>query len=154
MINNDVLRRLRYAFDFSDKKVIKLFRMGGVIINLEQEQGFLKKEEEEGLQLLTDHDLAAFLNGLIIENRGMQEGREMIPEERLNNNMILLKLKIALSLRTEDVAELMDLAGMPIGKTEITALFRKKEHKNYRPCKQQFLRNFLQGLQKKHRSDA
>ena len=31
---------------------------------------------------------------------------------------------------------------------ELSALFRKKDHKNYKPCMDQFLRNFLAGLAK------
>lgn len=151
MINNDILRRIRFTFDYSDPKVISLFALGGVKISREEEQIFLTKEEDPDHQLMSDYYLAAFLNGLIIDKRGKQEGREMVAEERLSNNQILMKLKIALNLKAEDITDIMHLAGMPIGKTEISALFRKKEHKNYRPCKQQFLRNFLQGLQKKHR---
>ena len=37
-------------------------------------------------------------------------------------------------------------AGFPVSKPELTALFRQPGHKNYRPCGDQMLRNFLKGL--------
>ena len=53
--------------------------------------------------------LAAFLNGLINERRGRKEGSPAKPEKRLNNNIILRKLKIAFNLRDEDVLEYFGL---------------------------------------------
>ena len=45
-------------------------------------------------------------------------------------------------------------ADFPVGKSELTALFRKPEHRSYRVCKDQLLRNFLQGMVIEHRPDA
>jgi len=73
---------------------------------------------------------------------------EVVNETRLNNNGILRKLKIAMNLQGEGVENLFIKAGYPISKHEITAFFRKEGHKNYRLCKDQVLRYFLQGLQK------
>jgi uncharacterized protein YehS (DUF1456 family) len=91
------------------------------------------------------------LNGLIIERRGRREGPLPKPEKRLNNNEILTKLKIALSLRSEDLAEIMYLAEYRVSAHELSAFFRKPSHKRYRLCKDQMLRNFLRGLQIKIR---
>ena len=38
--------------------------------------------------------------------------------------------------------------------TELSALFRKPGHKNYRECKDQTLRHFLKGLQLEHRAEV
>lgn len=76
----------------------------------------------------------------------------MVAEKRLNKNLILRKIKIACNLTTEDIVDIMKNAGLQTGKSEVTALFRKPDHKHYRPCKGQFLRNFLSGLQKKYRN--
>jgi len=64
----------------------------------------------------------------------------------LNNNLIMKKMKIALELRQDDLMEIFSMAGVTVSKGELTALFRKEGHKNYRPCQDQFLRNFLKGL--------
>lgn len=69
----------------------------------------------------------------------------------MSNNQIFLKLKIALNLQADDIFETLSLAGFPLSKHEISAFFRKPEHKNYRDCKDQVLRHFLKGLELKYR---
>jgi uncharacterized protein YehS (DUF1456 family) len=64
----------------------------------------------------------------------------------LTNNDILKKLRVALSLRDEDIIEILKLADFEVTKSELTALFRKEDHPNYKPCGDQLLRNFLNGL--------
>jgi uncharacterized protein YehS (DUF1456 family) len=66
--------------------------------------------------------------------------------------MIFMKLKIALSLKAEDVMAILELADFKISKHELSAFFRKPDHKHYRDCKDQILRNFLKGLQLKYRN--
>mgnify|MGYP000042639327 CR=1 FL=1 len=148
MTNNDVLRRMRYIFDLSDSKVIETFAHAQVDVNREQISQWLKKDDDSDFKHCKDIELAAFLNGFIIVKRGKKEGVEVVNETRLNNNGILRKLKIAMNLQGEGVENLFIKAGYPISKHEITAFFRKEGHKNYRLCKDQVLRYFLQGLQK------
>jgi uncharacterized protein YehS (DUF1456 family) len=64
-----------------------------------------------------------------------------------------MKLKIALNLKAEDVLEILELAEFRISKHELSAFFRKPGHKHYRECKDQILRNFLQGMQLKYRGN-
>jgi len=47
--------------------------------------------------------------------------------------------------------EIMDLANLRISKHELSAFFRKPGHKHYRDCKDQILRNFINGVQLKYR---
>ena len=95
------------------------------------------------------------LDGLIIKNRGRQEskpGQQAPPKpDKLTNNVILKKLRIALELRDTDILEILDLAKFQISKSELGALFRRPGHKNYKECGNQFLRNFLIGLALKYR---
>ncbi len=151
MNNNDILRRIRYTFDLSDDKVIKLFKNGGKEVNRTEISDWLKKDDDENQKPIYDVDLAAFLNGLIIKHRGKKDGELPKPEKSLNNNQVFRKLKIALNLRDEDIVAIMDLADFEVSKHEINAFFRKPTQKQYRVCKDQFLRNFLQGLQMKYR---
>ncbi len=113
--------------------------------------GNLKKEETDGYIRVSDYDFAKFLNGFIILHRGKQEGKEPIAEKVLNNNIIFRKLKIALNLRDEDILQLLESAEYPISKHELSAFFRKPDSSKYRECKDQILRYFLIGLQKKHK---
>lgn len=152
MKNNDILRRVRYIFDFNDNMMIEIFSLADFKVSRELLSNWLKKEEDEEFVILEDVELAIFLNGLIVKNRGAKEGKRPIPEEILNNNTILRKLKIALELKDVDLLEILKVAGRELSKHELSALFRKPGHKNYRNCNDQILRNFLMGLQLKYRS--
>ena len=152
MTNNDILRRLRYAFDFSDPKVIAIFELADLKITKEQILNWLKKDDDPEYEELTDIQLASFLNGLISEKRGKKDGFQPEPEKRITNNIVFRKLKIALDLKAEDVLEILALAEFELSKHELSAFFRKLGHKHYRECKEQVLRNFLQGLQLRYRA--
>lgn len=64
----------------------------------------------------------------------------------LTNNDILKKLRVALELKDDDIIHILSLVDFEISKTELGAIFRKDDHPNYRPCGDQLLRNFLNGL--------
>jgi len=152
MDNNDILRRIRYTFDFNDAKMIELFALADKEVSKEQVIKWLSKEGDAQFQSIYDKDLAIFLNGLINEKRGKREGEQPKPEKSLSNNIVFRKLKIALNLRDNDILEIFDLADFKVSKHEISAIFRKPGQSQYRQCKDQFLRNFLHGLQVKYRA--
>ena len=151
MNNNDILRSLRYTFDFDDPTMIEIFAQGDLSVSRAEVSDWLKKEDHEEFKPINDFKLAVFLNGLINFKRGKQEGQQMVPEKQLTNNMILRKLKIALNLRDDDMLEILSKAGRHISKHELSAFFRNPSQSQYRPCLDQVLRNFLQGLQMQHR---
>jgi uncharacterized protein YehS (DUF1456 family) len=151
MTNNDILRRLRYTFEFSDDQMIALFIAAEPIVDRTIISDWLKKEEDPDFQEIDDMHLAIFLNGLIDEKRGKKDGTPIPVEKSLTNNVILRKLKIAMNFRDEDILDVLSKADMKISKHELSALFRKPTHQHYRLCNDQFLRSFLQGLQKTYR---
>ncbi|QUM75898.1 DUF1456 family protein [Moritella sp. 24] len=153
MTNNDILRRIRYTFNFSDDKMIALFKHAEANVTRGEISDWLKKDDDPAYVRCNDTQMATFLNGLINANRGKKEGPQPEPEHAINNNIILRKLKIALDLKNEDVLELLEIAGFRLGKHELSAFFRKPDHKHFRECKDQVLRNFLAGLQIKHRPE-
>lgn len=153
MDNNDIIRRIRYAFDINDSKMIELFGLGDVQVTRAQISSWLKKDVDPDYVTLPDFQLAVFLNGLIVDKRGAKEGPKPIPENRLNNNIILRKIKIALNLKDEDLLELLKLADFQISKHELSAFFRKPGQSQYRECKDQILRNLLRGMQMKYREN-
>lgn len=152
MTNNDILRRLRYSFDFDDDKMIALFALGGGEMSRAQISDWLKKDDDPAYRKLSDQRLAIFLNGFITDRRGKKDGPQPEPENRLNNNLILRKLKIALNLKSEEMVEIFALAERKISPHEINAFFRKHTHPKYRLCQDQYLRNFLAGVQIKYRN--
>lgn len=153
MTNNDVLRRIRFSFDINDSNMIKIFGLGGLKVTREDISNWLKKDDDPAYKACTDLQFASFLNGFITEKRGKKEGEDTVPENQkpLNNNIIFMKLKIALNLKSDDVLDMIELADFRLGKHELSAFFRKPGHKHYRECKDQVLRYFLTGMQIKYR---
>jgi len=152
MNNNDILRRIRYTFNFDDTKMINIFELGGLQVTRAQISDWLKKEDDPDYQECSDVQLATFLNGLIVDKRGRKDGPQPEPETSLTNNIIFRKLKIALNLQADDVLKLIKRADFSMSKHELSAFFRKPDHKHYRKCKDQVLRYFLKGLQLEYRS--
>lgn len=64
----------------------------------------------------------------------------------MTNNDILKKLRVALKLKDDDIVHILSLAGFTITASELGALFRSEDHPKFKPCGDQILRNFLNGL--------
>lgn len=149
MTNNDVLRSLRYALDLSEPNVVEICKLADYELDRAELADILKKEDEEGYVECSDETISGFLDGLIVHKRGPLETRSVPdrnPRARLSNNTKLKKIRVAFELKEEDMHDILALAGFEISKPELSALFRKKGHKNYRDCGDQILRNFLKGL--------
>lgn len=106
----------------------------------------LKKEDEKGFVLCSQSLLNRFLDGLIIFYRGSLKKAPAHKPVTLSNNDILRKIRIALAYQDTDMLEVFKLSGTEISKSELSAFFRRKDHKHYKECGDQFLRHFLQGL--------
>jgi len=64
----------------------------------------------------------------------------------MSNNDVMKKLRVALQLNDEEIVKILQLANFKISKSELGAIFRKEDHPNFKPCGDQILRNFLNGL--------
>ncbi|WP_018932392.1 DUF1456 family protein [Gracilibacillus lacisalsi] len=164
MTNNDILIRLRYALDIKDKDMVEIFKLGGMEVTIEEVQKMLTKpkdvydydiEDDESINV-NNKNLELFLNGLIISKRGKQEPKPGQPERpplsnEPVNNIVLKKLKIALTLTSEDIIEILKGVGVTISKSELGALLRKQGHKHFKECGDKYARNFLKGLAVRYR---
>lgn len=149
MTNNDLLRRLRYALNLNGETIAGLCTLGGHEIGPVDVLKLLKKEEEAGFVVCNDAVMGAFLDGLIISRRGAHDpkpGSAKTTQMALNNNLILRKLRIALELNDEGMLAVLAKAGVQLSKSELSAMFRAEGHRNYKPCGDQILRNFIRGL--------
>jgi len=149
MINNDVLRSIRYMLDLSDRKIAEICALADPAFGVDKADvpGWLRKEDEEGFVACDDRTLAHFLDGLIVQFRGRDESQPLRPvEKRITNNLVLKKLRVAFELKDVDMHAIFESAGFPVSKPELSALFRQPDHKNFRACGDQLLRNFLKGL--------
>jgi len=147
MQNNDTLRSIRYMLDLGDVHVVDILALGGYEATREDVESWLKKEEEPGFVAMPDLVMAHFLDGLIVHRRGRDESQPARPvEPRVNNNVVLKKLRVAFELKEDDILAIMAAAGFRASKGEVNALFRQPKHSNFRLCGDQFLRNFLKGM--------
>jgi uncharacterized protein YehS (DUF1456 family) len=147
MINNDVLRRVRYALNLNDATMIDIFALSDFTITREELLKFLKKDNEEDFASLNNLKLSLFLDGLITYKRGKKD--DVIVQKsavELDNNGILRKLRIALEFKEEDMLNTLKLTGFELSKPELSSFFRHEAHKHHRKCGDQVLRNFLHGL--------
>jgi uncharacterized protein YehS (DUF1456 family) len=161
MTHNDVLRSVRYLMNISDAALADIIRLD--LRDPQDLQGlqglddgkvskadvaaFLKKDDEEGYRVCSDQVMAHFLNGLVTYKRGKDENRSPQPVEvPVTNNVVLKKLRAAFELKDSDIVTLLEKVGLRVSKTELGAFFRRPDHRNYRDCGDQFLRNFLKGL--------
>ncbi|QQB73460.1 DUF1456 family protein [Fusobacterium canifelinum] len=156
MTNNDFLRRLRYALDIKDNIMVQIFKKGNIILTREDVIDYLKKDIDEGFKKLNNNDLIAFLDGLIIQKRGKREDGTPVPKVKVTknnlNNILLRKLRIALSFKSYDMIKIFKLGGIEISEGELSALFRSEDHKNYKECGDKYIRVFLKGLTEYYRN--
>ena len=150
MTNNDVLRRVRYALRINDKAMIEVFKLGGMNISLEELTALLSKPEDENFKTCNNKTLDVFLSGLITYKRGPQknapEKTEEVPNNKNINNYILRKLKIALAFRSEDMIDAFKTGGVNMSESELSAIFRRPDHKNYREAGDKYVRVFIKGI--------
>jgi uncharacterized protein YehS (DUF1456 family) len=64
----------------------------------------------------------------------------------MSNNDIMKKLRVAMRFTDDDIVKVLALVDFRITKTELGAIFRADDHPNFKPCGDQILRNFLNGL--------
>lgn len=147
MLNNDILRSLRYILQTNNQELIRLLKLAEADATPEQMVSWLHKEDEDGFQRCPDIILSCLLNGLIYDKRGKDESAPPLAvERRVNNNVVLKKLRIAFSLKTDDILAIVTAQQFRVSMPEITAMMRAPEHKNFRECGDQFMRYFLRGL--------
>jgi len=160
MNNNDILRRVRFAFDFSNKQSVALFSKDPSSSVEMTSNGFLArlaKDEDDDFAACSDAELCAFLDGLIVEKRGLREPAPAPATKpadfRMSKNDILKKLRIAMSFKEQEMLDTLEAGGASLSKSELGALFRNPGHKHYRACGNQVLRNFIKGLTLQLRED-
>ncbi|MER2089188.1 MAG: DUF1456 family protein [Sporosarcina sp.] len=163
MNNNDVLIRLRYALDIKDAEMVEIFGLGGFKTTEEEIREMFSRlkgssnneaQDDEYMKELDNHALESFLNGFVIYKRGSQDSKPensqqqflMTKDNRNVNNILLKKVKIALSLTSDDMLDILKDAGVNLSKSELSAVLRKEGQRNYKECGDRYARNFLKGL--------
>jgi uncharacterized protein YehS (DUF1456 family) len=147
MTHNDVLRSLRYLLNVRDAKLLEIFRLGKLEVSAADVAAYLKAEDEDGYKECSHATMAHFLNGLVLHKRGVDPNRPaQAIETPVTNNVVLKKLRVAFQLKDDDVIALLAKTGLRVSKAELGAFCRRPDHRNYRECKDQFLRNLFKGM--------
>lgn len=147
MINNDVLRSVRYMLSINDAKMVEIVKLDSVDIDVTAMGSYMLKEGDPGFEPCPDQVMAHFLNGLVLFKRGKGDKFPAPAVELpITNNLVLKKLRVAFELKDIDLYQIFTAVDFRISKPELSALFRKEGTKNYRPCGDQMLRYFLKGL--------
>lgn len=153
MLSNDILRSLRYTLKANNNDMVRILALAGMESTSAGFDTWMTKEDEDGFVRCPDIVLSGFLNGLIYDKRGKDDSApELALERRVNNNTVLKKLRIAFSLKTDDILAIMTEQNFRVSMPEITAMMRAPDHKNYRECGDQFMRYFSRGLTNREHS--
>ena len=154
MINNDVLRSVRYMLKINDVKMAEIAKLDDFDVDVAAMGAYIIKEGEPGFQKCPDEVMGHFLNGLVYFKRGKDDKFPAPPLELpITNNLVLKKLRVAFELKDVDLFQIFTAVDFRISKPELSALFRKEGTKNYRPCGDQMLRYFLKGLAQRVRGE-
>ncbi len=151
MRNNDVIQSIRYILDLSEVEIADILRLAGYNATRSEVNYIFNDNDGEGPD--STHEMTAyFLDGLIYHLRGKSDKHPPQPiQTPVTNNMVLKKLRVAFKLREEDIHRILKKTGFKISGPELSALFRRKDQKNYRPAGDQVLRYFLKGLAEEKR---
>lgn len=146
MNNTERLMRITDALELETLDIVEMFDLSE--IDMPEEKVDLLLSGKESMDY--EH-LEAFLNGLIVFNRGEspKDGPRKpmtIEDPRSTNNVLLKKLKIAFSLTSEDMLDLFKEVEVSISKEKLSCLFRKEGHKSYKYCRDVYVVGFLKAI--------
>lgn len=155
MVNNDILRSMRYMLNLSDEGMVDIIKLVGLNVTSAEVKAWLKRDDDAMYQPCSNYVMAHFLNGLIVSRRGQKEDVTMVVETKptINNNIVMKKLRVAFALKDTDLIDIYASVDFRVSKPELNAIFRHADHKNYRQCGDQLLRYFLKGLTLKMRGE-
>ena len=125
MLNNDVLRSLRYTLNISDSTLLEMLHGTEPELDLATLRSYLASEDDESFIRMEDELMVGFLDNLIISRRGPSPRPAPPTELPLTNNTVLKKLRVAFTLQESDLLEVLDSVAFTVTKPELSALFRK-----------------------------
>lgn len=149
MRTNDIFRKLAQALSLDSAAIQSLFSPAGIDLSDKDIANILKTDYQPGFETMPDYVLLVFLNNLIDEKRGKKAGTEPEPvnkHQKISNNDVLKKLRIAFNLHEQDVRAVFKAATIELTKSDLSALFRKPGHANFQTCDDELVLDFIEGL--------
>ena len=144
---NEVLYRIKKALSLSMDEMLKAYALEDYEMKEAHLDSLLKRRQDKDFMLCSYEELGVFLDGLVTLKRGPSPSKKEIQENvELTNNLILKKLRVALELKESEIEIIFGLADVELSKQQLSALFRKEGHKNFKACSDELLMAFLEGL--------
>ena len=143
---NEILYRIQKALNLTMEEMLKIYTLESYTMSEEHLDNLLKRHKEKGFTIASYEELGVFLDGLVTFKRGPSPKKSDGNNVELTNNLILKKLRIALELKEAETEIIFGLADIELSKQQLASLFRKENHKNFKPCSDTLLMAYLDGL--------
>jgi len=144
---NEILYRIKKALNLTSKEMLETYKLETYKMEEKHLDGLLARRQNKDFILCSYEELGIFLDGLVTLKRGPSPKKPNNDETvSLTNNLILKKLRIALELKEAQTEIIFGLADVELSKQQLASLFRKESHKNFKPCSDELLMAFLEGL--------
>jgi uncharacterized protein YehS (DUF1456 family) len=144
---NEVLYRIKKALNLTNEEILKAYALEDYKMDDSHLTSLLKRHQDKAFIPASYEELGVFLDGLVSLKRGPSPKKPNEDEAvELTNNLILKKLRIALELKEAETEIIFGLADVELTKQQLSSLFRKESHKNFKPCSDELLMAFLEGL--------
>ena len=144
---NEILYRIQKALHLTTDEMLEAYKLEEYEMDATHLESLLKRRQEKGFMLCSYEELGIFLDGLVTLKRGPSPKKPNNDEAvELTNNLILKKLRIALELKEAETEIIFSLADIELSKQQLASLFRKESHKNFKPCSNELLMAFIEGL--------
>jgi len=149
MRTNDIFRKLVQSLPLTVEQVQTLFAVSDIDLSDKDIANLLKTDYQPGFEAMPEYILIIFMNNLIDQQRGKKADAQ--PEvvekhQKISNNDVLKKLRIAFNLHEQDVRDALKLATIELTKSDLSALFRKPGHIHYKACDDGLVLDFIEGL--------
>ena len=149
MRTNDIFRKLVQSLPLTVAQVQALFAVSDIDLSEKDVANLLKTDYQPGFEAMPEYILLIFMNNFIDQKRGKKADAqpEIIEKHhKVSNNDVLKKLRIAFNLHEQDVRDALKLATIELTKSDLSALFRKPGHVNYKACDDGLVLDFIEGL--------
>ena len=147
MNTNDILYKIQKALSLSSDDILKAYELEAYKMESEHLDNLLSKRQDKGYKTCSYEELGVFLDGFVTLKRGPSPQKSDSNQAvELSNNLILKKLRIALELKEAETEIIFSLGEAELSKQQLSSLFRKEGHKNFKECSDELLMAFLDGL--------
>ena len=142
---NEILYKIKKARHLSNDDILKAYELEKYDMTPDHLLNLLKRRQDKGFILCSYEELGVFLDGLVAFKRGTSSQTNQ-EDVALTNNLILKKLRATLQLKEYELQMIFALVDIDLSKQQLSSLFRKEEHKNFKACSDELLNAFLDGL--------